>query len=584
MASCTLKQKHMAALQAGIGSLRTEEEISDIEIRIKNRIFRCHKAVLIAMSPYFKTMFTIGMAESKAKRIDLQDIDEIPFEKFLEFIYKGNMTLENLEDCVEMLRIGALFQVESIQETCEESLIEQVKIDNCVEMFRLSYLYNCQKLKKRSWPAMLDGFCTVWKSEEFLNLSIEEVTAIFKEDCLVTLDEEHVCEAAIRWMNADFSKRKKHAYDLFKHVRLAHVSPEYLVNTLCKVKALKEDPAFCSLLEEAQHYHLLPARRLDHSGPRFKYRVDNDLDEVLLVITENNEEKGTIHQGGMCLWAFSFNQCKFFTLAPIPLPDSPGLDFAICSHGYDIYLSGGTKNPKSLQKFESERNEWVLSTAQLKKGRCQHSMVSVGNALFCLGGNNIRLPTNSQTMGTIEEYQIGEQRWKTVAEFTHPVHSSAAAVSGEQILVFGGIGKDGEPVSWVQCFHTRTKETTVVSNLPYIPKRILSVTIGDDIYVLSENEDGNNSLKLTTEFGFTDAGFEIPVEGNILGVSHHDESVLVLTARSEGSNRFWDIVKINSENSNPEILRPKSGSCPKPVLACNRCYVDKRFLYHTYFQ
>ena len=38
-----------------------------------------------------------------------------------------------------------------------------------------------------------------------------------------------------------------------------------------------------------------------------------------------------------------------------------GLHFALCSYGYDIYLSGGTSNPKTLVKFDSHRNEWITS-------------------------------------------------------------------------------------------------------------------------------------------------------------------------------------------------------------------------------
>jgi hypothetical protein len=71
-------------------------------------------------------------------------------------------------------------------------------------------------------------------------------------------------------------------------------------------------------------------------------------------------------EGGWCLWAFSYNQSKWFTLAPIKQEDSPGADFALCSHGYDIFLSGGNTNPKNLLKFESERNEWIISPGKIK--------------------------------------------------------------------------------------------------------------------------------------------------------------------------------------------------------------------------
>jgi hypothetical protein len=139
------------------------------------------------------------------------------------------------------------------------------------------------KFQKKSWPAILDGFCTVWKSEDFTSLNVGEIISIIREDNLVTLDEEHVCEAAMKWINADVAKRKKYVYDIFKYVRLPHVTPEYLVNNLNKMQLLMENPECRKLLEDAQHYHMLPSRRLDNSGETFRYRIDDDLDEVLLV-------------------------------------------------------------------------------------------------------------------------------------------------------------------------------------------------------------------------------------------------------------------------------------------------------------
>lgn len=137
--------------------------------------------------------------------------------------------------------------------------------------------------QERAWRAVLDGFCTVWKTEEFKELSVDEIIAIIKEDSLVTLDEEHVCEAAMKWIEADLPNRKKHVYNIFSHIRLPHVSAEYLMNDLSKNPCLNEDTGCLRLLEEAHRYHILPARRLDYSGPRLRYRADDDLEEVLLV-------------------------------------------------------------------------------------------------------------------------------------------------------------------------------------------------------------------------------------------------------------------------------------------------------------
>ncbi|XP_052789258.1 kelch-like protein 24 isoform X2 [Mya arenaria] len=581
----SLQRKHFELMKSGMESLLGDEELSDVDIIVNHRVFKCHKSVLASLSPYFRVMFTGGMKEAATKQgtIRLKDMDdlEIPFEKLVGFLYTGKVSM-TIDDVPDMLLMAAHFQIDILRDHCEELLLEQLKGDNCIEMYRLACLYNCPNLELKAWPSMLDGFTNLWKTYDYDNLTLNEIISIIREDRLVTLDEEHVCEAVCKWIDFDLDQRSKYAFKLLCHVRLPHISREYLVYHLSRVQYFIDDPQCRRLIEEVKHFHMLPARMLDYSSPRMKYRADDELEEVLLVITENSDDRGSFYQGGWCLWAFSYHQRRWFTLAPIPLADSPGMNFAICSYGYDIFLSGGTSNPKSLLKFESQRNEWVTSTGQLKKVRVQHTMNAVSSSLYCIGG---RHPKFQQVNGSIEEYNILGQRWRTVGELNHPVYSTTSTVCGEQILLFGGIGKDNKPMNYVQCFHTRTKDSSVISTLPYLCKRIITTTMGDEVFITSIDEDDSSLvLKLTSEFGFTDAGIELPVDSKILAITHSEGQLVVVTENEKCKGYLGDIVRVNVKNSKSVPLEMQGTNCPRPVHACHRLYVDNRFLYHTYFQ
>lgn len=578
-----LQRRHMETLKTGVENLYQDTEMTDVIIKVNNRLFPCHKTVLAAVSPYFKSMFSTGMKESREHKITLQDMNEVAFDKFLKFVYTGKEDVIG-EDVTEMLRMAAIFQVDCLQARCEEILVEELRNENCLEMFSLGVMYNCQQLRTRAWATILDGFCTVWKQADFDALPYDEVVKIFREDSLVTLDEEHVCEAAFKWMNYDLEKRKQYAYQLFKQIRLPHVSPEYLVNTLCRNKILTESTDCRILLDEAKDFLLLPARRTDFSSPRMPFRQEDDLEEVLLVITEYNEEKGSFYQGGWCLWAFSFDQKRWFTLAPVPLTDSPGNHFAICSYAYDLYLSGGTSNPKSLLKFESERNEWVTHTGTLKKGRCHHSMVAVGHSLYCLAGKNTKLQKPNQCMGHVEEFYIPGNRWRTVGELPTPVHSCVSAVIGEDIFVFGGITNEDAPTNVVQHFQTRLKNSCIISHLPYTSPRLFTTTMGSTIYITTVDSQGNGILRMTSDLGFEDPGFELPSVKRLLGITHHNEKFVCLDESVERPNHLGRVIKLNLATNKLEEYCWKGDPGPKPIHACQRSFVDKRFLYHTYFQ
>ncbi|XP_052225452.1 kelch-like protein 29 isoform X2 [Dreissena polymorpha] len=572
-----LKMQHAEIIKLGMASLLSDTDLADVNLTVNGRVFSRHRAVLVAVSPYFRTMFTGSLLEATTHQTDitLQDLDDSTFSQFRQFAYTGHLEMEKVEQ-VDMLEMAAIFQVDCLQATCEGLLLKQLKAPNCIQMFRLACMYNCQDLKSKSWQVVLDHFCNIWQSEDFVKLSLEEIIEIVKEDRLFTLDEEHVCEAVLRWIDHDSDSRQKYALKLFSHVRLPHVRSKFIVHKLCQVSYLVENVHCRRLLDEAQHFHMMSARQMDYSGPRMKYRVDDDYDEVLLVLKENKKDKGSFYEGGYCLWALNYQQCRWFTLAPIPINDSPGTHFAICSYGYDLFLSAGTNNPKSLLRYESERNEWTTSTGQLRKMRTHHTMVSLGNALYCIGSLRQYRPIDS-----IEEYSILGHRWLPVGEL---VYSATSAVSGEQVLVFGGIGKHGHKISNVQDYHVRHKEPTVISQLPFISKQFHALTIGKDICLLSLEREKEHVLKLTSDFGFVDAGFYFSLDKKVLGVAHHENNSMILTEDESTKGYLGDVIKVNTKASQVESLAMGGKPTPKPFHACHRLYVDKKFLYHTYFQ
>ena len=51
-------------LLIGLNTLRKENTFTDVSIKVDDREFPVHKCVLSSFSPYFKAMFTAGLAET----------------------------------------------------------------------------------------------------------------------------------------------------------------------------------------------------------------------------------------------------------------------------------------------------------------------------------------------------------------------------------------------------------------------------------------------------------------------------------------------------------------------------------------
>ena len=87
------------------------------------------------------------------------------------------------------------------------------------------------------------NFLDIVRGREFLNLEQPDIVAklVQLEDLAIT-SEEQVYEAVLGWLQHDPEKRKEHAPVVFKHVRFASMSRDYLLHIVDHEPFIKEDP------------------------------------------------------------------------------------------------------------------------------------------------------------------------------------------------------------------------------------------------------------------------------------------------------------------------------------------------------
>jgi hypothetical protein len=72
------------------------ESISDITVKVEDKVFKLHKAILWAQSGYFRTMFSTPMKENQENIVVLGDVNSIVFSKLVEYMYCGKVDLEQV--------------------------------------------------------------------------------------------------------------------------------------------------------------------------------------------------------------------------------------------------------------------------------------------------------------------------------------------------------------------------------------------------------------------------------------------------------------------------------------------------------
>uniref|UniRef100_A0A8C3R5P8 Kelch like family member 10 n=1 Tax=Cyanoderma ruficeps TaxID=181631 RepID=A0A8C3R5P8_9PASS len=230
--------------------LRLEGKFCDAIISVEGVEFKAHKIILSCCSTYFRALFTWYSADKTVYRIP--GISPEMMDLIINYAYTGTVPIT--EDNVESLLVAAdQFNVMGIVSLCSEFLRSRLCFENCIGICRLTDIYHCPDLRAATCVYILHHFEEVSQvSEEFLDLSAEELARIIEKDELNVRREEAVFEAVLRWIAHDPQNRRQHIACLLSKVGAALLwsCPHRLPRGTPSVLVLQPPPclsASCSL-------------------------------------------------------------------------------------------------------------------------------------------------------------------------------------------------------------------------------------------------------------------------------------------------------------------------------------------------
>ena len=105
------------------------------------------------------------------------------------------------------------------------ALAQHLNFSNCVSIYQFAEQYSCAELISYAKKFILANFIAVTKTEEFLNLSAKEIEQFISSDDIEVSTEEDVFKLILTWVDHNKAQRKEQFPQLFRQVRLVHVSP-----------------------------------------------------------------------------------------------------------------------------------------------------------------------------------------------------------------------------------------------------------------------------------------------------------------------------------------------------------------------
>ncbi|ESP04945.1 hypothetical protein LOTGIDRAFT_109572 [Lottia gigantea] len=470
----------MNTLSSGLERLMSSHAHSDTTIDVEGRSFKCHRAILAAMSPYFDAMFSSGMRESITGDVSIHGISADIFGSIVNYIYSG-YDIVNEENALQVLHASALLQIECLMKRSEDFVCRKITDANCVEAYRKAMVLNCAQLKQKSKERILSNFVSLCESSEFYQMDADEMAMVVKEDNLECPSEEYVCDRVVDWVEYDLENREKDLKNIFTHLRLSLVKSEYIVDVLEKRDFIKKNADCVKIIDEAKNFQLLPSRRHDFSSVYKLYRKTSTKEDVLVLISGGETPKPPYVRSKDVL-AYSSQKHAWFHLAQLPY--DPGIEFATCVYDNDIFVSGGGARPRCFLRYRAKKNKWSQRGPELNFGRRRHAMVAMGSRLYVVGGFNSERPEGDKVLDVIEEYTLEDNAWREVAKLAVPVSSVSAAALKDKIFIFGGETNTKSDTNSIQCYDTNLKCTTIIGELPMTCKLTRSVVCDDQIYIV----------------------------------------------------------------------------------------------------
>lgn len=175
-------------------------------------------------------LFSTSVNPENKHSYDIPGVSSDIMSLIIQYAY-GRPVLISKENVSELLLAADQFLVSGLIEVCCEFLEAQLCSENCVGICGFTErFHSCSELHHKAKLFILRHFEEVLLvSEEFLELSLEQLKEITDKDELNVKQEKVVFEAVLRWISHAPENRRQHIAVLLPKVRqIHHVSHSFL--------------------------------------------------------------------------------------------------------------------------------------------------------------------------------------------------------------------------------------------------------------------------------------------------------------------------------------------------------------------
>jgi hypothetical protein len=137
----------------------------------------------------------------------------------------------------------------------------------------------------------------------------------------------------------------------------------------------------------------------------------------------------------------------------------------------------------------------VKLVSKLPEPRVRHSTVLCDDSILIVGGKKSLASTDN--LSSVLSYDIKKNKCQQLPALPYPVSAMATVKWGENVVIIGGVDKDGEALNNVIIYNTKTGNSHMLPPMLHKRKGCMAVVVENTIVVL-----GGMDLKSVESFSF----------------------------------------------------------------------------------
>ena len=406
---------------------------------------KCHRMVLAAASPYFKSMLTSDYSEAKTGQVNLTStkLNESAVTALVDYCYLGEIAVP-WDEMREYLKAAHHLRFTELIKNFDQFIAANISPDDCLGYLHFAEHYNLTTTKKKAIKAMITNLSQVSKGVEFSMLTFTEVTDVIVRSKECEIKSDVALQACIDWISTEEENRKQHFADFLQQIELDNCSPNFLKSVLNSYKATYfQDTSLYRQVTEAMVCNL-NLKKLDISKDiMILGGIDKD-DEMANKLWLMKQDSGECEE--LMTYKFRYN-C------------------AVCVTSLGVMVAGGaTAFDEDATVYDCE----LLHLKTMKWKRLPYAQTQIyGSGAACVNDQVFVMGGACGREREVECFDLVTQRWESRQDMPGEAEFPIVCAVGQAIFVlFNTSDANGDIRISFLCYDVNCDQWSMAPNPP----------------------------------------------------------------------------------------------------------------------